>query len=376
MNKYFRHGLLVLSTSLLIGCGGGGGTSGEENPLSTILASEIAQDNSMYAWHINNNIDNSFKINYSIDDSAHIFMPTTTSSNKIRVAIIDEDFEVTHPDIVDKVYATYNIMNGSTDVSVAASDEYSHGTAVAGLIGSTYLGVSPDNVELILINIDLGTVISESYFLEAFNKAQELGAQVINCSWGGSEPSQAFSDKVQEMKDAGINVVFAAGNNALNLDIFDDESELESVIGVGATSVSNDVTTYSNYGSAMDILAPGGDTDIGILSLDQLASDGYNPYPDPNLFIEGNDLVTNNYSFTVGTSFASPVISGVIALMLSENPNLTPEEIRTILISTTDKVGTNANYVDDGSGYTFDTYRAYGKVNASAAIQAAIDAIP
>ena len=182
----------------------------------------------------------------------------------------------------------------------------------------------------------------------------------------------------QELKNKGIVIVFASGNgdilgNAIDLDINgnEDESESQFVLGVGATSKDNDVTSYSNYGSNIDILAPGGDSDIGILSLDLLKSDGYNP--SSTLSINGNNLVNENYSFISGTSFSAPTVSGVIALMLSENQNLTFDEIRNILITTTQQVGLENQA--DYSVNNFDTKRAYGKIDATKAIEGAIDAL-
>ena len=357
-----------------VSCGGGGDsgiTKTAENPITST-------NYSSYAWNINSNINNSFKTTYNINDNSHINLPiNTNSTQKIKVAIIDENFQVAHPDIKDKVIATYNVMDQSSNV-LTSTDSYSHGTAVAGVIASTYLGAAPKNVELILINIDLETSISESYFLEAFSKAEELGARVINCSWGGSSLSENLENKIEELKNKGIVIVFASGNgdifgNAIDLDINgnEDESESQFVLGVGATSKDNDVTSYSNYGSNIDILAPGGDSDIGILSLDLLKSDGYNP--SSTLSINGNNLVNENYSFILGTSFSAPTVSGVIALMLSENQNLTFDEIRNILITTTQQVGLENQA--DYSVNNFDTKRAYGKIDATKAIEGAIDAL-
>lgn len=357
-----------------VSCGGGGDsgiTKTAENPITST-------NYSSYAWNINSNINNSFKTTYNINDNSHINLPlTTNSTQKIKVAIIDENFQVAHPDIKDKVISTYNVMDQSSNV-LTSTNSYSHGTAVAGVIASTYLGAAPKNVELILINIDLETSISESYFLEAFSKAEELGARVINCSWGGSSLSENLENKIEELKNKGIVIVFASGNgdifgNAIDLDINgnEDESESQFVLGVGATSKDNDVTSYSNYGSNIDILAPGGDSDIGILSLDLLKSDGYNP--SSTLSINGNNLVNENYSFISGTSFSAPTVSGVIALMLSENQNLTFDEIRNILITTTQQVGLENQA--DYSVNNFDTKRAYGKIDATKAIEGAIDAL-
>lgn len=374
MKKIISNSLIIFSTLLLNSCGGGGGSSSGDGQSAITRIENIqpilSTNYSYYAWNINPNISNSLKTTYNINDNAHINLPLNTNKTKIKVAVIDKNFQVEHPDIKDKVIATYNAMDGTSNV-LGNLNSFAHGTAVAGVIASTYLGVAPNNVELILINIDLENLVSDINLLLAFSKAEELGAKVINCSWGGTGLSQILESKIQKLKDKGIVVVFASGNgdkfnNGIDLDLDgnEDESESEFVLGVGATSVFNDVTSYSNYGSAIDILAPGGDSNLGILSLDLLKENGGN--------YTLNGLVNNNYSFTNGTSFAAPTITGVIALMLSENPNLNFDKIRNILISNTEHVG-----LQNGANYSinnFDKKRAYGKVNASAAVNAAINA--
>lgn len=367
---------ICIITSFFTACGGGGGSSTQtitfkpDVSQTDITSLGTAIDYSEYAWSINStSLNTNYASTYNIDSDAHISLPSSTSTSKIKVAIIDQGFEFNHPDIYDKILEVKYITNTSLN------SEY-HGTTVAGIIASSSLGVAPDNVELILININFDTV-QEAGLIQAFNYAKEAGAKIINCSWGTTYDegeaynfSQTYLNTLADLKAAGINIVFAAGNSSLDLDTnWGDESELDSVIGVGATSVLNDVTDYSNYGSSLDIIAPGGggtsnnNNLLGILSIDLYGEPGDE---------QTLGLVDDSYGFTSGTSFAAPTTSGVIALMLSVNPNLTPEQIRQILINTADKVGgANANYDING----FDTYRAYGKLNAGAAIQAAINAI-
>ena len=381
-----KFSIIVASFFIFTACGGGGGggSSSNETDTSTTTQENTAQatDYSKYAWNINESIDSNYKSTYKIDDNAHINLSAAWNTTKgkksnaeaIKVAIIDEGFEVSHPEIKDQIFATYNVMTGTTDVSNTSTSTFSHGTAVAGVIASKYLGVAPE-AQLILINIDLlddyqsSSTLTEADLITAFQKAVDLGAQVINCSWGGGTVSGILSAKIQELKDNNITVVFSAGNDSSNLDSdgTTDESELSSVIGVGASSVENDITSYSNYGSQIDLIAPaGGNTTdglLGVLSLDLTGTNGINTSTQLG-------LVNYNYSFVQGTSFSAPTVSGVVALLLAAKPTLTADEIRQILIDTADKVGTS-----NGADYSvnnFDVKRAYGKINAGNAMTEAL----
>ena len=385
-----KFSIIAASFFIFTACGGGGGggsSSSSSNETDTSITttqenSAQATDYSKYAWNINEFIDSNYKSTYKIDDDAHINLSTAWNTTKgkksnaeaIKVAIIDEGFEVSHPEIKDQIFATYNVMTGTTDVSNTSTSTFSHGTAVAGVIASKYLGVAPE-AQLILINIDLlddyqsSSTLTEADLITAFQKAVDLGAQVINCSWGGGTVSGILSAKIQELKDKNITVVFSAGNDSSNLDLdgTTDESELSSVIGVGASSVENDITSYSNYGSQIDLIAPaGGNTTdglLGVLSLDLTGTNGINTSTQLG-------LVNYNYSFVQGTSFSAPTVSGVVALLLAAKPTLTADEIRQILIDTADKVGTS-----NGADYSvnnFDVKRAYGKINAGNAMTEAL----
>jgi len=384
MSMTFKNTVISVSTAFLLSaCGGGSG--GSESSLSSNVYTGTSTDYSQYAWGINSNIDATFKANYSIDNNAHVNIAAAwgkTKGNSVKVAVIDEDFEVNHPDIRDKIISTYNAMNGSSNVSNTnyVLEDYSHGTGVSGIIASNSLGSAPD-VKLILINIDLLSAesgdtssLTDAHVIAAFDHAQAQGAKVINCSWGGGGISAAMRNKIDQLKAANINVIFASGNDGKNLDLDgtnNDEAELDSVLGVGATAADNDLAYYSNYGSKIDVVAPGGGRDlsntprIGVPSLDLIENEGVN---------NGGSLLNNNYAFTQGTSFAAPLTSGVVALMLAVNPALTPDRIRTILTTTATQIGTGSGA--DYSVGNFDQKRAFGKINASAAVQQAEDDIP
>lgn len=338
-----------------------GDTVGTEEITITVY-SKFAEPYYKYCWHLDN-FDLGFHENWSIDTGASIHVKKAWEISRgagVIVAVIDDNFEKAHEDLGSNILEVYNVNTGENEAENSTSSG-SHGTTCAGFVASPKngigtIGVAPEAKLLLIAEI----TYSDYNTSRAFDYAKEKGAKVISCSWGSYDVSQALATKLQEMYDAGITVLFANGNDGYDLDNsgFNDESELPSVLGIGASGEENDITSYSNYGSNIELIAPGGDHygHLGILGIDDSGSKGSNYQ---------KSLVTNNYAFTSGTSFSTPVTAGVVALMLSVNPTLTPLQIRTILIETADKVGgSDANYNASG----FDKYRAYGKVNAEKAV--------
>lgn len=380
---------LLASALLLGGCSGGGGSttteaSKTETPMTETPVNDISNVSSekyyKYLWHIDSENSNQENIAQevsralnevyelsNIDKEADINILDAwkvTQGKGVIVAVIDDGADVNHEDLKDNIILTYNADNDTTDISNISNNigDALHGNTCAGFIGSPIngtgiIGTAPES-KLILIKQDEG---SDVKVIKAFEYAKNNGAKVISCSWGTNQVSEAVVAELKSLYDAGITVVFASGNDGVSLDgSADDESEVEWVIGVGASGENNDVTSYSNYGKNIDILAPGGNTQtsVGILGLDDSGTQGST---------DNYGLVSNNYAFTLGTSFATPVLAGVVALMYSVNPNITPKQIRDILITTADKIGgENANYQNG-----FDEKRAYGKVNTFKAVEEA-----
>jgi len=334
-----------------------------------------------YLWHIDSknsseqkiveevsSVTGSESLEDNIDPNADINILEAwkiTKGKGVKVAVIDDGGDVNHEDLKANIFLAYNVDGKSNDIyhySDSITDA-SHGNNCAGFIaapinGKGIVGVAPES-KLILIRQEEE---ADSAAIEAFEYAKDNGAKVISCSWGTGAVSEAIVAELKSLYDAGITVVFASGNEGSDLDEegVDDESEVPWVIGVGASSELNDVALYSNYGRNIDIIAPGGNhsTSVGILALDDSGEQGAT---------KNYGLVSNDYAFTDGTSFSTPIVAGVVALMYSVNPDITPKEVRDILISTADKVGGDKADYWDG----FDLQRAYGKINALKAVEKA-----
>ena len=379
MKKILLAQNIVILALLLQGCGSSS-SSNTQTPTTSPTTSP-SSDNTptttttvaanepyyKYAWHLdasNSALENAgYTINPSADIHIHEAWNVTRGAG-VKVAVIDDGFEVGHEDLQSNIITAYNADNGSQNVAYSGNDG-THGNTCAGFIVSPInsigsVGVSPDS-KLIAIKQETN---SDANLIKAFEYAKNQGAKVISCSWGTGQVSQAVEAEMKSLYNAGITILFASGNDGRDLDAngIHDESESAWVIGVGASSENNDVTTYSDYGSNIDILAPGGDLQrsSGILGIDDMGAKGAS---------NQRNLVNNNYSFTDGTSFACPVAAGVVALMYSVNPSITPKRVREILIQTTEKVGGTSLY--GSNGFDKSKKRAYGKINANQAVAAA-----
>ncbi len=328
----------LLLTSFFLGCGSSNESDTNETTIAPPLFSGTLFEEQ---WSINHNSE--FYAKNSIDENAHINVGSilnTYSGKGIKLAVIDDGFDVNHPEIKDKIIRTINVTTSevNTDVSHTLAYDY-HGTAVAGIIASSkdsvgVDGIAPD-IELILIKMPED--LSDSIVVELFKQAVDAGAQVINCSWGTGDVSDVVKDYINSLD---VTIVFASGNS--NHDMGNDESAIKNVIAVGATDKNNLRASYSDYGKELDIVAPGGNA-LGITTIDPVGDfgisiDGFNRYDE----YEGGLPV----SF-IGTSAAAPIVSAAIALALEVRPRLSNQEIKELLKYSTNTIGNNTPYIDD-----------------------------
>lgn len=340
--------LLLQFLLFFIGCGGGSNST-KINNIVTSTEPYYSQQ-----WYLDKN--EIFYFQNAIDTDAHIHpesLLNSYSGKEIKIAIIDDGLDVTHEDLREAVVDSYDVLTKTSNVSHTVSTGF-HGTAVTGIIGAraNSIGIKGIASNSQIIFLKYKDSMSDSETIELFNKAEEFGADIINCSWGTYDVSQSVKEKIQDLSingrnGKGIPIIFACGNN--NKDMGNDESAIPEVIAVGATEKNNLRAWYSNYGPYLDVVAPGGYS-IGITSLDDMGIDG-------TASLDENYILYNDADAFVGTSASAPIVSGVVALMLEKNPNLTRVEIDAFLKNSSDKIGTMA-YVDGRNDYY-----GYGKIN-------------
>lgn len=291
----------------------------------------------------------------------------TRGNANIRIAVIDEGVE-DHEDLAGRV------LNGFTPRNVNGNGRPiitgAHGEATAGIIAATQdnfigiTGIAP-LCQIVPINIFAGgeTALDVANGINwAWNQGQ---AAVLSNSWGYNTSSQTqpnFDAIIQAITNArtqgrnglGSVVVFSAGNGG-NIDV-SFPGNVNGVITVGSCNnlpPSGQLWNYSQRGPSMDLVAPSGDINLlgDVVTLDRMGNLGYE--------------VGNYTSRFGGTSAACPQVSGIAALMLSANANLTETQIRTTLQNTAVDMGTAG----------FDNSFGFGRVNACAAVRAVLSLI-
>ncbi len=315
---------------------------------------------------------------YSIPDvDLNVYEAWRYATGKgVKVAVIDNGFDLAHPDLQNAFVSQIDLVKKDNNASYDNAYEI-HGTACAGLIGARKNGIGIQGIayDSYLIGIKLigsypdgqDRPLYVSTILESFWFANKMGADVINCSWGTYNVVDAVRYAIDDLATNGRNgkgtpIVFATGNEGRGQWFWaDDESALSSTIAVGAVTNFGEVAWYSNYGPALDFVAPSGGGTVAITTTDISGKLGYadGSFGHPNYC-----YATDTTGFN-GTSAAAPQVTGVIALILERNPELTRNEIVDILRRTAKKIG-------EGYYNGHSDYYGYGLVNAEAAVKEAI----
>lgn len=311
----------------------------------------------------------------------------TVGSDDVIVAVVDTGILSRHPDLQGRIIAGYDFISDAAsardgdgrdpdpedegDLFGGPGQSSFHGAHVSGTIAAATnnaVGVSGGTwqtriMPLRALGVDGGTAfdVAEAIRYAAglpnvTGRLPERRADIINLSlvgMPGETPASIELRAIQEAAAAGVIIVGAAGNDRSSLPAY--PAAAPEVISVSAVDIQLQLAGYSNYGSTIDLAAPGGVTGT------DLNGDGFG---DGVLSTGANDrggVITYQYVFANGTSMAAPHVSAVAALVLAANPALSAAEVRDVLQTTARDLGTSGR--DDSFGR--------GLVDAAAAVREA-----
>ncbi len=265
----------------------------------------------------------------------------TRGDPSILVAVVDDAVQTNHVDLSANI--------GQVGYDVASNDNnpnppntaYSHGTHVAGIVSARTdngIGISSlgFNIKIMPIKAADGTSDSEGRILITHGYpgimwAADNGARIINMSWGGPGYSNSGQEVINYAVNKGCVLIAAAGNSNTSTKHY--PAAYENVISVASTTSSDTRSSFSNFGSWVDISAPGSSIKSTV------------PF--------------NSYAIYDGTSMASPLVASLAGLMLSVNPTMTAGQVEAGLKATADNINSqNPFYIGSLGAGRINAYKA------------------
>ena len=309
-----------------------------EGPLDPILPSDPRFTDQ---WALANSGQRGGK--QGADISATLAWARTTGSEEVVVAVLDSGVDYRHEDLIENMWTRpanlapyqdielgtiddergYNAIDSASD----PMDENGHGTHCAGIIGAegeNNLGIAGVNWHVKIMPLKFmskGGFGTTKDAIEAINyvidrKKAGVNVRIISASWGSTQKSRALGDVIRKAYENDILFVAAAGNATTDNDRrphYPSNYDSPNVISVAALDRNDELAKFSNYGAkTVAVAAPG----VEILST----------------------WLENSYEEKSGTSMATPVISGVAALILAENPRMSVDDLRKKILASTDPI--------------------------------------
>ncbi len=269
----------------------------------------------------------------------------STGSASVVVAVTDDAIYTSHPDLVNKMVAGRDVAENTNDPNPAGNADGFHGTHVSGIVGAETnngIGIASIgfNVSIMPIKIARNSDGALVAGYDGIIWAADNGADVINMSWGGGNAGTYGQNVCNYAWNQGSILVAAAGNDGVSTVFY--PAGYNNVIAVASTTSTDAKSNFSQFGTWIDISAPGSD----IVSCNE----------------------SGTYSYASGTSMASPLVSGLLGLMKSANMSLSNTEIINCMYSSADNIDAqNPSYINQLGHGRINAYQALLCVTASAA---------
>ncbi|WP_101843576.1 S8 family peptidase [Halobacillus sp. Marseille-P3879] len=244
----------------------------------------------------------------------------TRGNSSQQIAIVDSGVDYNHPDLDGKTIRGYDFI----DYDDNPMDENGHGTHVAGTAAAEtnnsqgVAGMAPDTDILAVRALDANGSGSLAAIADAIRYSADQGAEVINLSLGCDCDTQTLENAVNYAWNQGSVVIAAAGNDGVSTTF--EPASYNNVIAVGAVDQYDNKASFSNYGTWVDVAAPGVDI--------------------------ASTVPNGGYAYMSGTSMASPHVAGLAGLLASQGR--TNAEIRSAIENTADPIYGTGYYYNDG----------------------------
>ncbi len=261
-----------------------------------------------------------------------------TGGSDVTIAIIDTGVDLGHPDLNDKIVPGWDFVNDDS----LAQDDHGHGTHVAGIAAAetnNQQGVAGVSWGARIMPIKVLNGEGNGYYSDVAQGvlyACSHGAQILNLSLGGSEPSSTLEDALEQVYAQGCLPLAAAGNDGHNR--VDYPAKYSEAMAIAATDRYDQRASFSDYGPEIELAAPG----VEIYS---------------TLWTPGS----HTYGNKTGTSMSTPHVAGLAAVVWSVCPEMTNADLRGVLQSTAKDLGAPG----------WDQYYGYGRIDAEKAVEAA-----
>ncbi|WP_171180668.1 S8 family serine peptidase [Ruegeria sp. HKCCD8929] len=354
-----------------------------------LLASTPLDDLFVQQWHLRNT-GSTFGLKAGADIRAVKAWEALGGfgSDAPIIGVIDDGFDLNHPDLSAKAVAPWDVNSNSSNVQphfdpVHPEDGDWHGTFCTGLAlgrvdGGDIVGIAPNAR---LMPVRMAADLSPNSVVRCFTHMKENGAWVVSCSWKATplvyplppEVEAAISDCANNGRDGkGSVIVFAAGNlghdiNATDGSTLNGYATHPDVMAISGSTSKDTFWRSSDRGREIALCAPSGG---GLGARNITSSDAGGTFTDANGIVHSlgyapGDYVVNGPS---GTSASCPLVSGVVALVLDANPDLRAVEVRDVLRVTARQIGQDSDY-ENGHSPKF----GYGCVDAGAAVNLALE---